>query len=134
MWPLYSPNGRNTTSVSACPAGFLDKVDSCEGYEKSGFQNSGSYYFIARGQPRVKDCKAIQESRLGEVFKPVTKVDVPELSAWHHDNCSLFPNLKNGKCFSLDILATNGNTHYYLMAAFSDDCQTALFFPALGMK
>jgi hypothetical protein len=129
-WEAFSPHSYKATQISDCPAGFLDNVESCEGEGVTGFQNSGEYYFIARGKPRVKDCKAIQEAHFTEVSKPATKIDTPQLSEWHHDDCALFPNLKNSKCFSFDRLSSNGNAHYYMMAAFSGDCERAIFFSA----
>jgi hypothetical protein len=128
MCAAFYPHTQKVTDINDCPAGFLDKIEACEGEAVTGFQNSGDYYFIARGRPRKRDCGANQASRLSEVSNPATQLDPPQLSEWRHDTCSLFPNLRDSKCFYFDRRASNGNTQYYLMAAFSDDCEKSIFF------
>jgi hypothetical protein len=106
-----------------CVKGHLIQVDSCNGYAESGWQNSGAYYFIAKGKPKqefcvdfLKNVDALQ-SEVGRSCR-----------AWNKEDCSKYGGNNTWICYTCNRMATNGNTHYYLLAASSVDCAQGVFF------
>jgi hypothetical protein len=107
-----------------CAGGHLGGVDSCKGYSSgAGFQNSGSYYRIATGKPQQTFC--------ADFLANTDKLDsIPGSSCkpWKQEDCLKYGGSQTWKCYTCDRMAGNGNTHYYLLAASSVDCQRGIFF------
>ena len=120
----FQPPGeaKKLTSPGDCPKGHLDTVESCQGEESQGFQNSGYYYLLAKGQPN-KECCA-------DFISNISKLDsfMQTFKNWQASDCQSFAGLDGWKCFQSDKLASNGNTHYYLLAAVSKNCESGIFF------
>ena len=114
--------GCSNSSNNDCRKGHLMAVESCKQKSGPGFQNSGAYYVIAKGVPRGEFCSSFVnqtqalDSDVGKSCKD-----------WKESKCD-FPGMDNGKCFECDRDATNGNTHYYLLATVSPDCKKGVFF------
>ena len=118
-----------------CPEGYLTSVSSCEGESDFfSWMNSGKYYYLAKGVPDSKNCKSALSDDLDNAGLPKTNLRLPNLSKWNKSKCKNFRSLNNSTCFSFDMLSGNGNTHYYSVAVFSEDCQNSIYFTSSGRK
>jgi hypothetical protein len=119
----YVTGGHLRLHPSNCPRGHLQEPVTCQAKEESGWQNSGAYYFIAKGIPRQEFCRSFSDNT-GRLDSEVGK----SCKTWLKTGCEGFPGLRGWACFACDRAAINRNTHYYLMAAVSADCSRGLYF------
>jgi len=112
-----------------CARGHLAKIDFCSGEATSGWMNSGAYYLIAKGKPDYKFCSDF----LGNISNMDSNV-AKTCNEWKKENCSNFEGMDDWSCFFCDRMASNGNTHYYLMAGTSPDCRKGIFFSGSRYK
>ncbi len=106
-----------------CRKGHLISVDYCSGKSSEGWQNSQQYYSLAKGQPKKEFCSSfINETQ--NLESGVAK----RCQNWKEVSCDIYSNEKVATCYVCDYQASNGNTHYYLLAMHNNDCTKGIFF------
>ena len=118
------PNIKNS-----CDPGHLGKVISCEAKSNPGWQNSGSYYFIAKGNPKAEFCSSFIDN-----YKNLRLYSDPTCDHWQQVSCEKYADQFDGSCYACDRMATNGNTHFYWLAMSSKDCTFGIFFTGSKYK
>ncbi len=119
----WAAGGRFVISKTGCPKGHLSAIDDCEGKSRAGgWQNSGGYFYIARGKPLAQFCGSFVENyRLLE--SPTGKT----CEGWKEVDCGGL-GIADAACYACDRPAVNHNTHYYLYAVMSADCSRGVYF------
>jgi hypothetical protein len=106
-----------------CAKGHLSGVEVCEEKRNPGAENAGGYYSIAKGKPRAEFCKAFLEN-VRKLNDKAGKACTP----WSKTDCSKYPGLTDGECYTCNQKGTEGGPDFYFIAGFLPDCSQGLYF------